>query len=335
MTNVPPSVRAALKRRGADSILKQEGDYSQYKEQIDQIIHSDNQQNMSDDVMIEDYEDDLSPEEQRAQDAIEGYGEKYKNPAFHWEDTDGKTGPNHIVIDEGEHKNERYDNLDDFNNSDKLTPDEENRYSKKSELIKKYKSMGYTSDDAQLKAEKDMVENYDINPKKYEDYDNLRYYPVSEEDRKAAGARYLGDSFTIGEAFGLNRDNDTPEEFNRRFKYVGDAPKTGHSIYQLPDNYFSMNPRITGMSFKNRDELEDYLEHEYDDYNFDSNKGETRIGKYKEVQEKRKEDADNELVAKTLRESLNIPGDEVESILKGMNSEAKAKLLQWIKTPRG
>lgn len=77
MNNVPPSVRAALKRRGQDAILQQEGDYQTFKPQIDAILHSDENVKMSDDVMIEDYEADLSPEEQKATDRIEELGDKY------------------------------------------------------------------------------------------------------------------------------------------------------------------------------------------------------------------------------------------------------------------
>ena len=79
MKNVPPNVRAALKRRGAEQILEQEGDYQTFKPQIDQILHKDDNQNMSDDVLIPDYEADLSPEDNKALDEIEKMGQKYKN----------------------------------------------------------------------------------------------------------------------------------------------------------------------------------------------------------------------------------------------------------------
>ena len=94
MNNVPPSVRAALKRRGQDAILQQEGDYQTFKPQIDAILHSDENINMSDDVMIPDYEEDLSPEEQKATDRIKELGGKYKSEGgfkdpFDEEDMDG------------------------------------------------------------------------------------------------------------------------------------------------------------------------------------------------------------------------------------------------------
>ena len=77
MKHVPPSVSAALKRRGRDDILQQEGEYQQYKSQIDQIIHGDDALQSD----SEDYENDIepssTPEEAKANKVIEGYGEKY------------------------------------------------------------------------------------------------------------------------------------------------------------------------------------------------------------------------------------------------------------------
>jgi len=79
MNNVPPSVRAALKRRGADAILNQEGDYINFKSEIDKIIHGDE---TSDRLIQEDYdeeyENDLSPVEKKATERIEELGDKYK-----------------------------------------------------------------------------------------------------------------------------------------------------------------------------------------------------------------------------------------------------------------
>lgn len=79
MKNVPPSVRAALKRRGADQILEQEGEYQQFKPQIDQILHSDNSKDIVKADYDEEYDNDLSPAEQKATDRIEELGDKYKS----------------------------------------------------------------------------------------------------------------------------------------------------------------------------------------------------------------------------------------------------------------
>lgn len=77
MKNVPPSVRAALKRRGADQILEQEGEYQQFKPQIDQILHADDSANIVRADYDEEYDNDLSPAEQKANDRIEELGSKY------------------------------------------------------------------------------------------------------------------------------------------------------------------------------------------------------------------------------------------------------------------
>jgi len=80
MRNVPPSVRAALKRRGADDILNQEGEYADFKPQIDRIIHGNEDMSgyIGDAESFEDYDDDATPQEQKANDRIEELGDKYK-----------------------------------------------------------------------------------------------------------------------------------------------------------------------------------------------------------------------------------------------------------------
>ena len=81
MKNVPPSVRAALKNRGADAILNQEGDYYDFKSQIDQIIHQgENQQpqELGDSTgVMDNFEEELSPQEQKATERIEQLGDKF------------------------------------------------------------------------------------------------------------------------------------------------------------------------------------------------------------------------------------------------------------------
>lgn len=79
MKNVPPSVRAALKKRGQDALLEQEGDYSQYKAQIDQILHGNEPLESGSDDYETDIEVKISPEETKANKVIEGYGDKYAN----------------------------------------------------------------------------------------------------------------------------------------------------------------------------------------------------------------------------------------------------------------
>jgi hypothetical protein len=107
---------------------------------------------------------------------------------------------------------------------------------------------------------------------KSEDYEDARYYPVSDEDKKAAGPRYLGRYHSIFDAAGLN-DNEPGSWKKERdmFKYVGDSD-TGASIVQGPDGYFSGNPRINTMSFKTFEQAKNYLdrknpeEHKYGVY---------------------------------------------------------------------
>lgn len=107
---------------------------------------------------------------------------------------------------------------------------------------------------------------------KSEDYEDARYYPVTEEDRKAAGPKYLGRYHSIYDAAGL--DDKDPAAWKKErdmFKYVGDS-NTGASIVQGPDGYFSGNPRINSMSFKTMEQARDYLdrknpeEHKYGVY---------------------------------------------------------------------
>lgn len=107
---------------------------------------------------------------------------------------------------------------------------------------------------------------------KPEDFEDARYYPVSEEDKKAAGPRYLGRYHSIFNAHGL--DDNVPGSWKKErdmFKYVGDS-KSGASIVQGPDGYYSGNPRINSMSFKTKEAAADYLdrknpeEHKYGIY---------------------------------------------------------------------
>lgn len=106
-------------------------------------------------------------------------------------------------------------------------------------------------------------------PKKaFEDFEGARFYPVSDEDRKAAGPRWLGRYHSIDEAHGgdgrgwLNRD---------MYKHVGKS-KNGSDIVQGPDGYYSGNPLTNSMSFKTLDAARDYLdqknpdEHKYGVY---------------------------------------------------------------------
>jgi len=107
---------------------------------------------------------------------------------------------------------------------------------------------------------------------KSEDYDDARFYPVSDEDKKAAGPKYLGRYHSIYDAAGLNdKDPGSWKKEKEMFKYVGDS-NTGASIVQGPDGYFSGNPRINTMSFKTLEQAKDYLdkknpeEHKYGVY---------------------------------------------------------------------
>lgn len=93
-----------------------------------------------------------------------------------------------------------------------------------------------------------------------EDFEDARFYPVTDEDRKNAGPKYLGRYHSIYDAAGLN-DNEPGNWKKERdmFKYVGDS-KRGASIVQGPDGYFSGNPRINSMSFKTQQQAADWLD---------------------------------------------------------------------------
>lgn len=94
MNNVPPSVRAALKRRGADDILNQEGEYQQFEPQIDKIIHGNEDIGgyIGDTESFEDYDDDATPEEKKANERIEELGDKYGMPVNTEEEIDAMQG---------------------------------------------------------------------------------------------------------------------------------------------------------------------------------------------------------------------------------------------------
>lgn len=102
-------------------------------------------------------EEDFTPEEQKANDRIEELGDKYGMSGMTEEEKE---------IYEG-HKND----LDDY--EEDLTPQQNARFDEKSELIKKYSGMGYQPDEAQLHAEKDMVEK--DNQELYEELGDNEY----------------------------------------------------------------------------------------------------------------------------------------------------------------
>lgn len=98
-----------------------------------------------------------------------------------------------------------------------------------------------------------------------EDLDDARYYPT--ESTMDKNNRWVGRYHSIYDAFdGTDKDDFRGD----KFKPVGDY--NGISIYQLPDGYFSTNPRITDMSFKSKEALQNYLdkknpeEHKYGVY---------------------------------------------------------------------
>ena len=117
-----------------------------------------------------------------------------------------------------------------------------------------------------MKSDKDDLSDVENNqyqsPHKFEDFEDARYYPVSDEDRKAAGPKWLGKYHSIMDAHG-----GTDENFKDKFKFAGKSEKLrGADIYQGPDGYFSGNPRINSMSFKTKEALEDYFDKMYSDY---------------------------------------------------------------------
>lgn len=81
---------------------------------------------------------------------------------------------------------------------------------------------------------------------KSEDSGDTRYYPT---ESNIEGSRWTGKRHSISDAF---------DEDNNSFKQIGSYKNT--DIYQLPDGYFSINPRISDVSFKTKDALENYID---------------------------------------------------------------------------
>lgn len=97
----------------------------------------------------------------------------------------------------------------------------------------------------------------------YEDFEDARYYPTKSNTDE--NGKWIGKHYSVAEAHGLTDANDTPEEFNKRFKHVGNT-KDGADIFQGPDGYFSGNPRINSMAFKTKEALQEYMENMYGKY---------------------------------------------------------------------
>lgn len=127
MTNLPPQDKKWLLEHGHKDIVDREGDYSQYKTEIQQLIHANDKKSEGQPVQQQPVQKtEQSRKEDKAQQRIAEVADEFYDPEYHFETDDAKTGNMHIVIDSGKHKDERYDNLQDFRESNKnptIVPD--------------------------------------------------------------------------------------------------------------------------------------------------------------------------------------------------------------------
>lgn len=165
----------------------------------------------------------------------------------------------------------------------------------------------------------DILKNeYGVNPTtktskyKAEDFEDARFYP--SEKTMDENNRWIGRYHSIHDAF----DGTYEDDFSGgKFKGVGSSKK-GSSIYELPDGYFSGNPRINSMSFKTKEAASDYLdrvnpeEHKYGAY-YDADTGVERTYRGKDADGK-EYDMEGPDAYKAARSKLN-PLDDVGSRL--------------------
>ena len=102
---------------------------------------------------------------------------------------------------------------------------------------------------------REKIEQAGFGPKEYKakykpkDVGNVRYYPNETGSMMDKNNKWIGKSYSIHDAFGFPNDS--------KRDWVGKT-KSGADIARLPDGYFSTNPRITSMSFKTIDDVNDY-----------------------------------------------------------------------------
>lgn len=129
-----------------------------------------------------------------------------------------------------------------------------------------------------------------FNPK---DYGNVRVYPNETGNNMDKNNKWIGEHYSVSNAHKID------DEYLKN--HLVGKTKNGADIYQLPDGYFSGNPRITQYSFKTIDDLNAH-EKEYSDFhknpeNFNKNfndyymeklrnpNNESNNGEFKEVKE--------------------------------------------------
>lgn len=97
-----------------------------------------------------------------------------------------------------------------------------------------------------------------VNQLKYEaeDIGNMRTFPNKSGSNMDGNNRWIGERHSVYDAYGADEKN-----FDKLFKYIGNS-KDGANIFQGPDKYYSLNPRINGESFKSIEDLEDYYANE-------------------------------------------------------------------------
>lgn len=93
-----------------------------------------------------------------------------------------------------------------------------------------------------------------------DDIGNMRTFPNRTGSPMTKDNRWIGTHYSIDEAHSGNPQGDEAN-FSKRFRPVGKT-KLGSDIFQGPDGYYSLNPRVYGESFKTIEDLEDYYENE-------------------------------------------------------------------------
>lgn len=173
---------------------------------------------------------------------------------------------------------------------DKLTPRQEERFDKKSELIKKYSDMGYSNDLAILHAEKDMVENFDDDYEEefnesQEEYEN-RIKPEAEKFKKQldeAGYQLKENEYGVEkkpkfDIDELNRKTMRSAEMSQK---VENAKRNGQTPQQVLDSVaYDMDISPDSEEYKNLKDIvmrdtrlnKESGAYEYNKYNIGSNK---------------------------------------------------------------
>lgn len=99
----------------------------------------------------------------------------------------------------------------------------------------------------------DLAESISIKPT---DRGNYRYFATPS--RMDKNNKWIGDYYDLHTAYGYPKDEGAT---HRTYKFVGKT-KDGADIIELPDGYYSTNPRITGLAAKSIDDLQKYQDWE-------------------------------------------------------------------------